>query len=1608
MNLIGKTINNKYHIIKKVGEGGMSTVWLAQERLENRHIAIKVLNKDVTSNRIEDIIRFRNEANTVAKLNSPYIAKVFEVGETEDLHYMAMEYLKGDTLENMLKSGKPFTIGQTIEFIYRLCEALKCIHSAHILHRDLKPGNIIINDNDSLDIKLIDFGLAQIREFNTNAAKELVGTLYYMSPEQSGVIKRMVDERSDIYSLGVIFYQLLTQELPFRGDNISTILYQHAAKTPDRPTRLNKEIPSILEAIVLKLLEKEPEKRYQSVDGLLKDIEKYKNGQETFTPGYSDKIVNLNYRTNLIGRDEELSKLKKLFDNASNSCGSICLIGGEAGKGKTRLVEELRSYVYEKRGTFIDGKCFSGENKIPYSVFKEAINTYLKAYDNYKDEKKNELNEKMRECVGNLGRAVLKLNPMADVILGECPDLIELQPNSENDRFLKVVSDFFCGLGSASGTLVIMLDDLQWLDEGSMGLLKGILYQISKYPVLLIGTYRDDEVTDGHILQQFIRVEKDSGKPLHQIMLKAFDDERMRNFISNLLYDKGENIKEISEFILKKSKGNPFFSIEILKQLVNESAILHKEGVWQINKEAFGKTEIPSNMIDMLMKRIAELEDNEKEVLIHAAVIGKKFDIELLFNLVELSEEEVVAAVDRAIGVQLLEQDSAEMRKIIFVHDRIREAFYKSINGEKLRELHLKIAHTLETYYRDNLDKAVFELAEHYVESRDIDKALEYVYPAAIKAKDSYANEVAIRYFLLAADYLEINGNGHSDRRIDSIKSAGELYVFIGKSDEALILFEKLLPIVKDTFKKAEIFQQMSQAYFRLGNYKKSIEHFRQGLLLVGEKFPASTHGIIAGIIKEFIVLRIHECFPPSISIEGQSENSRRVTMYQLSAFEDNSLIFLFSDLLSHIYMVLKGLNLSESRVGKSNSLVLALGGMGVTLGGATRFKASIEYFEKAINIGKEIGNDYLLGEIYSMYGYMLMWMGEFEKSKECLLECIKLYKSLGNYQGVVLGLSNLCSVSISLGQYSEAESYIELLAEYSSRSVEVFPISMTYFMKAWHCLEQGKLVESEEYALESYRLVYQKEPLCEYLTSSLLGNIYVQKEDIGKAVEYTEYAKKVHESNKLMRMYTDNLFAYLAEVYIAKVVSIENISSEKERGKLLGAIKENCVFALRKTKKWPVKYGHALRVNAKYSALINDNRKAEKLFLQAIEHFKKYKVKYSIALGYFEYSIFLKNIGRLDEAKKSTEYAYNLFKEIKSELYIKKCEAQLGIDGQQSSDSIERFSQGIRYSQRMSSIISMSQQISSILNLDLLLEKVMDLAIEVTGAQNGYLMLKDKKTGFMRTVVSKRNEGSLEAATDISENIVNKVLETGESVITINAAEDEKYISFHSVVTSAAKSVLCIPIKYYDEINGVCYLTNQLSSAVFTKEDVDILNVFITQAAISIKNAELYRMAITDGLTELITHKHFKTLLDKEIESQQKYNGVFSLIMFDIDHFKKFNDTYGHQAGDHVLVNISKITKENFRTVDAIARYGGEEFAVILPDMDVNAAKVHAERLRQAVEDMELTYSGIQIKVTISLGVAAFPHHASSQSSLINAADSALYKSKEAGRNRVTVFEEL
>ena len=1436
-----RIISGRYKIEHKIGEGGTSVVYLGHDTKNNkRKVAVKMLRKNRISRRIEDIIRFRNEAGTVSKLNNPNIIKVYEIDEFEDSHYIVMEYIDGKSLQNIMKEGNDYNLNKILDIITQISDTLGYIHNAGMVHRDLKPSNIMINEKK--ETKLIDFGLAQIKEFSKIKSTEtIVGTFSYMSPEQCGVIKRTIDERSDLYSLGIIFYQLLTDQLPFNGNSISSIIHQHIAKTPESPRKRRKDIPEVLGKIMLKLIEKDPEKRYQSARGLLNDLAKYKKGERNFVLGLKDKLVKLSYRTILIGRDEELNQLKTIFNDALNGKGSVCLIDGQAGRGKTRLVEELQDYVYAKDGSIISGKCFSGDNKMPYGVFKETLNVYITKYNNYSEKKRSEVKEKIKKGLGELGMIILNLNPIMKEIIGECPPLVELEPDRENKRFLMVVSRFFQELALIEDGLVFILEDLQWSDEAGHKLMMEITQNISGFPLLIIGTYRNNEVNKAHELKKYIEISKENELPLHEIHIDLFDKKKMNQFISHLLHENEENTTEISDFILQKSKGNPFFATEVLKQLINENALFYKDSNWNINHKILDKMEISSSILEIVLKRISLLNKKEINILSYAAVIGRRFDIKLLFKLTEFKKQEIIEIIDKSIKLQLLKEDLQEKGKMLFVHDKIKEAFYSNIEKVKLKKLNLEIAKTIEKMNKDTIEDVIFDLAYHYIEAADKENTLQYAYSAGIKAKEGYANEEALKYFSIGRDILEEQGQKSQDRWLEFMEEIGDVYLIIGKNDEAIKISMQILPFMKTKFRKAAIYKKISEAYFKKADWENCEKYGKIGLKLLGEKLPVKKVSVIFGIIKQLITHILHN-FLPIIFIRKKPNPQSKKYKLIIWFYIILEWSYILSDISKFIRSVLRMINLSESKIGMSKELGMSIGAYASVCMAIPLFKSAVKNHEKAISLRTKLNDEWGVAQSLQFLGFCYEWQGEYEKGNEYFKKSIHIFNKIGDTREIGMSTVGLVHNYYYLSSYDKAKITTDQYFKIVDHAKNNYGISDYYINMARCNLEAGDHEKALKNALKSYTLSNEKNIWFIHCVASIeLGIQFLEKGDIKRALEYLEEADSLYSKNNFLKQYTIHLFPYLTECYI------EQYKINKKK-KDLAKIKKSCKISLSITKSWNTHYCIAVRVSAKYYALIGNIKKAEKLLSQSIELCLKFDRKYELAKSLYEYALFLDQINRKKESNNKLQSAYRIFKELDAKVYLKRTANLLGVKDNETSST-----QRLMDKQRLSTIIKLSQDISFILNIDNLLDDVMTKAIEVTGAQRGYLFLVNENTKQleMKALRTIKNE----KVNKFSRHIVEDVFKSGDTLITTNAGHDERFKEYKSIKIYGLKSILCIPIKHHKKIVGVCYLDNSLSNGVFTDEDADLLGVFTSQAAIAIENASLYKnleLKVKDRTLEL------------------------------------------------------------------------------------------------------------------------------------------------------------
>jgi len=1447
MDLTNQILNNRYLVQSLLAEGVLAAVYRASDTYLKKDVVVKVLKYNATFNTQEDLIRFKRQLVQVIALPHLHIVPVFERGEYQGLHFLVMELVEGFSLLELFQQNRRFTIQESVGLIYQITLGLECAHSQNLIHRDIRPSNIIIDKNTQA-ARILDFGLAEFIEYTqiTNP-RDIQSVFSYISPEQSGIMKHSPDERSDLYSLGIIFYQLLTGELPFKGDDVGSLLHQHMARLPLAPRRLNPEIPEVLEQMVLKLISKEPESRYQTAKGLLVDLEIFKSGNQSFIIAKHDRLKKILFRTRLIGREEELLKLRVSFEKVKSGSGQVCLVKGEAGKGKSRLVDEMRSYVYENKGAFISGKCFAQENKIPYQPFRDILNEYIDRLKKTDNLKREQTLVRLKSVLGQLGEIVLMINPLMEEVLGKQPPLVALDPEREHQRFLMVASRFFLNLGTKEEPFVFFIDDLQWSDEGSLSLLAEITVDIEDYPILIMGAYRDNEVSPQHSLYKFIQEAALKNYPLTEIPLSLFDHSRLNRLLAELLLEEEERIFELSEYILKKSKGNPFFSLEITRQLVEEKALIYGEEQkhWQIDWNKINRITIPSNIVDIVLRRIDTLEQDKLKLLSYAAVIGREFPINLLFPLTQFPVETVISLVDESIALQLLEK-SLEKGKLLFVHDRIRDAFYYRIPSNELKKLHLEVAQTIEELNKDNIGSVLFDLAHHYSQGENKDKSLQYSLPAAHKAKQNYANEEAIKYYLLTISILESKGQKESPRWIEAKEGLTEVYLTVGRNDETIELSREILPLKGTPLEKARVYRRIGAAYSKKGAWQECEDNLAEGLALLGEKIPRTKTQVIFSTAKEFFTHILHSLFP-KLFLYKKGRPVKPEYIEIIWFYLPLSWVYVLSNMQKWVRLILRVLNFAEANIARSTELAMGLGGYACLCMALPLFKRAIRYHQKAMDLRKEVKNEWGVAQSLQWMGYCYSWKGEYKKGIECFQESADIFKKIGDLWELGMVNNGLGYAYYFIGDYARQIDAFNEYLRISERIGDNYGISVSQTDISLALTEKGEFDEAESWGKKSLALSEEKKiwyPNC--FANIHYGYLQIEKGNYIKAIEYLERAKQLYETNTFLKDYTVYLYSHLADAYISRLKTADLRGQVKRRE--LKKIKKTCQDALRQTKSWVNHYGGALRVTAKYYALIGDRRRAESFFFKAIQQTRSPGRKYELAISLYEYGLFLDSLGKKEPAKPHWQEAFNIFKEIGAQLYLNKTAKLLGITLEEEKEKEITPKERLTESRRLDTLIEVSQHLSSILNLDELLGRIVDSAIEVCGAERGFLILKSKGTLTFDMTIARGTESGTELTKDIdykkyrlSRAIVSDVETKGESILFSPAlspqlAQDED-LRAHQI-----KSVICVPLKIHNEILGLLYLDNRLVEAAFDRQDLSLINSLAVQAGISLQNASFVR----------------------------------------------------------------------------------------------------------------------------------------------------------------------
>ncbi len=874
-----------YELLEEIYGSDRTIVYRAYSELYKKLVILKLPNHPYPN--FHSLTQYRNAYTLLKNLNIPGVVKILALEKFEQRLMLVMEDFGGISIpkylsqENLYQHSNTDNINLFFYIAIQIINSLGKLHQNQIIHKDIKPQNIIINPQNQ-KIQLIDFSTttklpketAELRNPNT-----LEGTLAYISPEQTGRMNRGIDYRSDFYSLGITFYELLTGQLPFTSEDPMELVHFHIARQPQPLIELNPQIPETLNSIVLKLIAKMPEARYQTVGGLRYDLEKCQSEWENtkkvtvFDLGRKDSSNYLIIPEKLYGREQEVEVLLTAFDRIFESPKSpreLMLVGGFSGIGKSALVNEIHKPIVEKRGYFIDGKFDQFQRDIPFSGWLNAFPELIKQILSEPEEKLQGIATELQEILGEEAQVIIDVIPELELLIGKQPRATELSPSAAENRFNLLFSKFISVFAQAEHPLVIFLDDLQWADLASLKLMKLVMEKIDINYLLLIGAYRDNEVNPGHSLILTIEEIKNLGGIVNQIILSPLSQSALNNLVADTINYSPEESLALTEQIYRKTQGNPFFSTQFIKSLHKEGLIFYnyQQGKWLFNLPEIKILAGSGDVVELMAAQINKLPESTQKLLQLAACISNEFDLETLSIVSEKSLLETASSLWNALSEGLIlpvdetykfyqgEKDDSlpeigdlETPIYHFLHDRVQQAAYSLIPEQNKQETHLKIGRLLLNNVADEeLEEKIFEVVNQLnygvelITEKDAREELASLnLRAGIKAKVSTAYKSAISYFKTGINLLTENSFSTQYQLTlalhESVAEANYLY---GEFEE----MEKLVDIVLEKgnklLDKVKVYEIKIQACIAQTKLQEALTIGLSVLELLGISFPTN------------------------------------------------------------------------------------------------------------------------------------------------------------------------------------------------------------------------------------------------------------------------------------------------------------------------------------------------------------------------------------------------------------------------------------------------------------------------------------------------------------------------------------------------------------------------------------------------------------------------------------------------------------------------------------------------------------------------------------------------------------------------------------------------
>jgi PAS domain S-box-containing protein len=1413
--------------------------------------------------------RLTHEYELKDQLDGRWAVRPLELVRDAGRTMLVLEDAESDPLE--LALGVPMQVEGFLNVAIAVTSAMGKLHQCGLIHKDIKPANILLNDATG-EVRLTGFGIASrfARERQSPQPPETIaGTLAYMAPEQTGRMNRSLDSRSDLYALGVTFYQMLTGALPFVAVDPMEWVHCHLARRPVPPAERLKEIPGAVSAIVMKLLAKRAEDRYQTAAGLENDLRSCRIDWEAqrriddFPLGEHDTSDRLLIPEKLYGRRREVETLLASFDRVvKGGAPELVLVYGYSGIGKSSVVNELQPVLVPPRGLFASGKFDQLKRDIPYATLAQALQGLIRPLLGKSDADLAPWRDALRETLGSNAGLMVDLVPELKLLIGELPPVVELPPQDAQRRFQMVLRQLIGVFARPEHPLALFLDDLQWLDAASLDLLEDLLSRSDLRNLLLIGAFRDNEVTAAHPLMRKLETIRATGR-VQDIKLAPLTTHDLGNLVADSLRCDAEQADPLAGLVHAKTDGNPFFVIQFLHVLADEGLLAfdHERACWSWDLGGIHAKRYTDNVAELLAGRLTQLSLETQDALRQLACLGNAADVTMLSIVLRRSEEEVHAALWEARRQQLIDRLD---RSYKFVHDRMQEAAYALIPIASRAEAHLTIGRLLVARTPpERRDEAVFEIVNQFnrgaplIASRDEREQLAELNLAAGKrAKTSSAYASALVYITAGAALLpEDAWKRRQDLAFELELHRADCEVYAGALQAAEDRLATLATRTVGTIQRCAAAQRRVDLCVGLRAGERAVGVALECLRYVSIDWSSHPTEVDARSEYERIwSLLGSRTIEDLADLPLMKDPEARATLDVLTSL---ALAALFTDENLYALTVCMAVNLSLEH-GNSEASPFHYAAMGMIAG--PRFG----HYDEGSRFGKlacdliELHGLTRFGErAYVAFAIAVPWTRPLSEGIEPWRRAFQMAKEHGDPTYVSIASRGLGTTLLALGRpldqfEREAEDGLEFVRRYGffldSLSA---PIALARTLRGkttkFGSLDDDGFTErsfEERITGQTSRAFLE----CFYWIRKLQARFFAG--DYVPAIEAVDKVKECYATSPGLPLFPVetaewHFYAGLTRAARCAPVGPDPYATHREA---LGAHE-------RRLRAWAVNCpenfeDRAALVAAEIARIEGRPLDAMNLYERAIVSARANGFVHNEALAYEVAARF---------------YAARGFKEI-AHLYranARQGYVRWGADGKVRQ--LDQLYPHLRWDERtqvptgtieaplehldLATMIEASQALSGEMVLEKLIDRLLRAAIEHAGAERGLLIVPRRDALQIEAEAFASGEqvtvylrDSPDAAASFPESLVRYGARTHERLILNDASSQNAFSADPYFVRSRPRSILCLPLISQDKLIGILYLENNLAPNVFTPDRVTLLEVLASQAAISLENSRLYR----------------------------------------------------------------------------------------------------------------------------------------------------------------------